>query len=261
MQTKNILFILIALCTSSINLRAQTNEPQLTATILHLDSAFWNAYNNCDTAHFIDFVTDDVEFYHDKGGVTTDGKSLISALNKNICGSSASRLRREAIAGSVKVFPMKDGDKIYGAIITGEHSFYITANGKPEYHSGDAAFTQLWIVKNGVWKMSRILSYNHHEPQYKNGKTAVELTPQQLEAFAGTYKSAQSGTMTVARQNKTLLLTGGGNSYTLLPKTQTIFFTAGRDLEFEFIKNAAGKISKMTVKERGALADELTYQQ
>jgi hypothetical protein len=64
--------------------------------------------------------------------------------------------------------------------------------------------------------------------------------------------------MTVARQNNTLLLKGGGNSFTLLPKAPTIFCTIDRDLEFEFIKDATGKISKMMVKERGAVADELT---
>ncbi|MEO7800961.1 MAG: nuclear transport factor 2 family protein [Ginsengibacter sp.] len=196
MKAKTLLLPLAVLTLYSTSLPAQENEPQLTATILHLDSAFWNAYNSCDTAHFIDFVTDDVEFYHDKGGVTTDAKSLISALNKNICGNTTSHLRREAIAGTVKVYPMKSNDKIYGAIITGEHSFYLTANGKPGYHTGDAAFTQLWILKNGVWKMNRILSYNHHDPAYKNNKATIDLAPKQLDAFLGNYKSTQSGTMT-----------------------------------------------------------------
>ena len=159
---RSILFILILAACSAQSL-AQTEK--LTATILHLDSAFWNAYNNCDTAHFKDFFTDDVEFYHDKGGVTMDAKSLIEALNKNICGNANSRLRREAIARTVKVYPMQNGDEIYGAIISGEHDFYMTEKGKPEYHSGAANFAQLWLLKNGEWKMARVLSYNHHAPE------------------------------------------------------------------------------------------------
>ncbi len=260
MQTKLFCLLLILISMYSKGLKAQSKEQQLIATILHLDSAFWLAYNTCDTAHFKDFVTDDVEFYHDKGGVTTDAGSLINALDKNICGDATSRVRRQEIAGTVKVYLMKDGDKIYGAIISGEHSFYVTPTGKPEVHSGDAGFTQLWVLRNGVWKMSRILSYNHHEPEYKNTRAVMELTPQQLDAFRGSYKSAQSGIMTLTRQDKMLILKGGGNSYTLLPKSQTIFFTTDRDLEFEFIKDASGKILKMIVKDRGAMADELTYQ-
>ncbi len=116
--------ILLAVC--SAHAFAQTEKQKLTATILHLDSAFWNAYNHCDTSHFKDFVTDDVEFYHDKGGITSGAAALIESLDKNICGNANSRLRREAVAGTVKVYPMQNGDEIYGAIISGEHEFYIT---------------------------------------------------------------------------------------------------------------------------------------
>ena len=67
------------------------------ATIIRIDSAFWKAYNNCDTAQFKNFVTDDVEFYHDKGGITTGSVALIESIDKNICGSANSHLRREAV--------------------------------------------------------------------------------------------------------------------------------------------------------------------
>ena len=65
----------------SAQLFAQTEQEKLTRTILHLDSAFWNAYNNCDTARFKDFLTNDLEFYHYKGGVTLYSKSLIMYLD------------------------------------------------------------------------------------------------------------------------------------------------------------------------------------
>ncbi len=161
------LFVLI-LSAFSPKAIAQAEPPNVTATILHLDSAFWNAYNNCDTAHFKNFFTDDVEFYHDKGGITSGTKALIESLDKNICGTESNRLRREAVAGTVHVYPMQNGQEIYGAIISGEHVFYITEKGKPEYLTGAANFTQLWLLKNGVWKMARILSYNHHEAESKN---------------------------------------------------------------------------------------------
>ncbi len=152
--------IILAACSAYVF--AQTEQQKLTATILHLDSAFWNAYNNCDTNHFKNFVSDDVEFYHDKGGITSGAVRLIQSLNKNLCSDPNYHLRREAVANTVKVFPMQHGNEIYGAIITGQHVFYVTDKGKPEYLDGAADFTQLWLLKNGVWKMTRILSYNHH---------------------------------------------------------------------------------------------------
>ena len=250
----------IVLSACSPHIFAQTEQQKLTATILHLDSAFWKAYNQCDTAHFIDFLTDDVEFYHDKGGITSDAKSLIEALNKNICGNANSRLRREAVAGTVKVYPMQDDDKIYGAIISGEHEFHITEKGKPEYHSGNANFTQLWILKNGAWKMSRILSYNHHEPKYINTKKEIELPAKQLDQLTGSYKSGKFGTMTVTRENQVLILKGDDQTYTLYPQNDTSFFMKERDLIFQFVKDTNGKPLKMIVKEHGAVADELLFE-
>ena len=250
--------IVFAAC--SAHVLAQTEQEKLTATILHFDSAFWNAYNHCDTAQFINFVTDDVEFYHDKGGITMDAKALIEALNKNICGNVNSRLRREAVAGTVKVYPMQNGNEIYGAIISGEHLFYMTEKGKPEYQTGVANFKQLWQLKNGSWKMTRILSYNHHAPEYTNARKEIELPVQQLDQLTGTYKSAQFGTMTVTRENKVLILKGGNRSHTLYPQTDISFFTKERDLVFEFVKDVAGKPLKMIVKEHGAVADELVFE-
>jgi hypothetical protein len=260
-KTKLICLPLLALVALNLaELKAQSKEEQLTATILHLDSAFWNAYNNCDTAKFKDFVTDDVEFYHDKGGITLGAMALIESLKKNICGNANQKVRREAVAATVKVFPMANGNELYGALISGEHEFHVSENNKPEYHVGDAGFTQLWIVKNGVWKMSRILSFNHHEAQYKNKRTAIELTPKELNQFSGTYKSSKSNTMTVTRQKNVLLLKGGDNTFTLYPLSQNSFFTKERDLEFHFVKDTAGKPLKMIVKEKGAVSDELVFE-
>lgn len=143
---------------------AQTITDPLTAIILHLDSAFWNAYNSCDTNAYKNFFTADVEFYHDKGGITTGAPALIESLSKNLCRNPGYHLRREAVTGTVKVYPMQNNNTTYGAIITGEHVFYITQKGKPEFLDGAAGFTMLWLLKDGVWKMSRILSYNHHQP-------------------------------------------------------------------------------------------------
>ena len=255
---RSVLFTIV-LAAYSAHVLAQTEQQKLTATILHLDSAFWNAYNHCDTAQFKNFFTDDVEFYHDKGGITMGAKALIESLNKNICGNVNSRLRREAVARTVKVYPMQNGNEIYGAIISGEHLFYRTEKGKPENQTGAANFAQLWQLKNNIWKMTRVLSYNHHESENVTRKE-IQLPANQLDQLSGTYKSDKSGTMTVLRENKVLILTGGNNRYTLYPQTDTSFFTKERDLVFEFVKDAAGKPLKMIVKEHGAVADELVFE-
>lgn len=142
-------------------LSAQTEEQNLTATILREDSLFWQSYNSCDVEKFRQFFTDDVEFYHDKGGLTTGLENFVASVQNNLCGNEDFRLRREVVAGSVRVFPLQNGGVTYGAILSGEHVFYIYGKNQAEQLDGRANFTHVWVVKDGAWKMSRILSYNH----------------------------------------------------------------------------------------------------
>ena len=105
--------------------------------------------------------TDDVEFYHDKGGPTVGIDNFMAALKSGLCGNPDWRLRREPVQRTVQIFPLESSHQLYGAIISGEHVFYIKEIGKPEFLDGRARFLQMWLLKDGVWKMSRIFSYDH----------------------------------------------------------------------------------------------------
>jgi hypothetical protein len=140
--------------------RAQTDEA-VSETILSLDTSFWRAYNDCDLEGMSAFFTEDVEFYHDQGGPMLGLPSLVEALKRGVCGDPASRTRREAVPGTVHVFVMHDGGKVYGAVFSGDHRFYVRAPGGPERLTGVARFTHLWLLRNGTWRMARILSYDH----------------------------------------------------------------------------------------------------
>jgi hypothetical protein len=39
--------------------------------------------------------------------------------------------------------------------------FYIKEAGRDEFLDGHAKFTHVWLLKDGAWKMSRVLSYSH----------------------------------------------------------------------------------------------------
>lgn len=159
---KRLLFLcIIALCFCNARLFAQVKKADLAALILTKDSLFWKTYNTCDTAASRAFFTDDVEFYHDKGGLTLGIEPLMANVKNNLCSNPNFRLRREAVKGTVKVYPLEKNGVIYGAILTGEHVFYISQDGKPEYLDGHAQFTHVWLEKNGDWKMARILSFDH----------------------------------------------------------------------------------------------------
>ena len=168
-------FVLAAACSvSSFSpaAAAEAEQEKLASEIFRKDSLFWNAYNTCDTNKFKEFFTDDVEFYHDKGGPIVGADPLTENLKKNLCGGSGSRLRREVVAGTEKVFPLWKDNIIYGAILSGEHVFYVTEKGKSEYLDGHANFTHLWLKKDGDFRMARILSYDHRpaSPARKEAK-------------------------------------------------------------------------------------------
>jgi hypothetical protein len=154
------LSLLLLVFTLFTNLSAQSND-DLIKEALKSDNQFWEAYNKCSIEGMMQFIPKDVEFYHDKGGIFKGSAALKTSFEKNLCGNKDFRLRREAIANTVKTYPMKDKDKVYGLIISGDHYFYINETGKKEYRDGLAKFTDFWMLENGKWKMSRILSYDH----------------------------------------------------------------------------------------------------
>jgi hypothetical protein len=252
--------LLLLLSTFSIaHVFAQAEDEKLAATILHQDSLFWITYNTCDTVANKKFFTADVEFYHDKGGVTLGAEALSGSMKKNLCSTPGYHLRREAVAGTVKVFPLKRGNEIYGAILSGEHLFYITESGKPEYLDGQARFTHLWLLNEGQWKMARILSYDHHQPEYINKHRQIELSQAALRQWAGKYQGAKSGTISIEAKSETLQLVLKNGTMQLYPETRNLFFSKERDLTFEFVENSRHQVLKMLVREAGALAEEATF--
>lgn len=158
---QNAITLVLAIFLFSQAVPGQTERQKLASTILTGDSLFWKTYNNCDTAQFKNFFTDDVEFYHDKGGLTIGLETFAASFKQNLCSNNDFRLRREVVDGTVSVFPLEKSNSIYGAIISGEHVFYILEKGKSERLDGHARFTHVWLLKEGNWKMSRILSYDH----------------------------------------------------------------------------------------------------
>jgi hypothetical protein len=95
---------------------------------------------------------EDLEFYHDKGGLTGFGQTIdfMRSTVKNNNG-----LRRDLVKGSLEVYPVPD----YGAMEIGSHTFCHLENNKQD--CGTFKFVHIWQKKNGVWKITRVVSYDH----------------------------------------------------------------------------------------------------
>ena len=128
-----------------------TNQAELDKTVRALDAALFDSYNRCDPPKLESFFVDDVEFYHDQTGVTLGKAALTESLKKNICGQTT----RELV--SMQAFYMKG----YGALETGVHRFHHPGH-ETEIGVGEGRFIHLWQYKDGAWKITRVVSYDHH---------------------------------------------------------------------------------------------------
>ena len=128
--------------------------------IAALDAALFVAYNKCDIDKVGTFFAEDLEFYHEKGGLTLTRDATLALMRKNLCGPDSNRVRRELVEGGMEVRPINN----YGAVQTGEHRFYLTQKGQTEKLDGIGKFVMLWREKDGEWKITRVISYGFRAP-------------------------------------------------------------------------------------------------
>lgn len=134
--------------------RGLATDDTLFRQIAASDSAFFDAYNNCELSKMESYFTRDVEFYHDQSGLSRL-PGVMDALRKNICG----KVHRDPVPGTLEVYPLKG----YGAVASGLHRFCDSRKHRTceEGNSGIAKFVTLWRQQNGKWRMSRVISYDH----------------------------------------------------------------------------------------------------
>ncbi|WP_430412746.1 DUF4440 domain-containing protein [Kordia sp.] len=231
---------------------SQESTSSLEGKILALDAKFWNAYNSCAVADFKQFLTDDLEFYHDKGGLTETSDKLISLVKTGLCKDPNVKLRREAVNGTVHVYPLNN----YGAIITGEHLFYLSENGKNERLVESAKFTHVWQNENGKWRMRRVLSYDHQQVTENSKKSSMTLSLDAMKSLLGTYKAPNTGTVTIFIESNTLRIKAGRMNSELFATSETSLFIKEAPLRFDFAKDVNGKVVKFTVFENGKAVEE-----
>jgi ketosteroid isomerase-like protein len=167
MKTSQAMTTLLAVCALAWAVQAEASAPsvpeadteaiptdaaQLRGLIADLDRRMFQAYNAHDVDGLMAMFAEDLEFYHDTGGLldfqqVKAGFTNVFANNKDI--------RRDLVPGSLEVYPIHG----HGAIEIGAHRFCHTENGEAD--CGTFRFMQIWRFKDGAWKVSRDVSYGH----------------------------------------------------------------------------------------------------
>jgi ketosteroid isomerase-like protein len=154
---------LLILIVAAISISARAGDPspgkntaatsgELFETIARMDKAIFDAFNAHDVDRLMSMFTDDLEFYHDTGGL---GNYRQNAESFKKMFASTPDIRRDLVKGSLEVYPVKD----YGAMEIGEHRFCHNENGKDD--CGTFKFAMVWRKTGESWKISRVLSYGH----------------------------------------------------------------------------------------------------
>lgn len=116
--------------------------------IVAMDKEYFDAYNTCDMKKQASLYSENLEFFHDTGGLSTSKQEVLNSIEKNIC----EKVTRTLIEGSIEVYPIKN----YGAIEIGYHKFY--NNQEPNAKSLPSKFIIVWKNEGENWYISKVIS-------------------------------------------------------------------------------------------------------
>jgi len=157
----NAIFVITTILLYPAASRAHAADDGWETAVRTFDADYWRAFNDCEVRKLAAMNTDDLEFYHDRGGLEKGRQLFEKSVAANICSNPDRRVRREAVADSLRYYPLRDGAKLYGAIVSGEHLFYRRTTSGPEQLTGRARFTHTLLLEGGQWKVARVLSFDH----------------------------------------------------------------------------------------------------
>ena len=141
-------FLVIGLSISFMATAQLSEESQLYKTMVKMDDTYFTAYNECDMDTQASLYSENLEFYHDMGGLSTSKKEILKSIEENICG----KVTRELVEGSVEVHEIPG----FGAVMIGMHKFH--NNQEPGAESKPSRFITVWKNENSNWKISRVIS-------------------------------------------------------------------------------------------------------
>jgi hypothetical protein len=123
--------------------------------VKELDRKLFQAYNACDLVTLSDLVDENLEFYHDRGGLSVGRAEFLTAIKNNIC----HKVRRELVTTTLEVYPLAN----YGAIELGEHTFCNMAETPvcKDATNGIGKFFMLWQKQGDRYRLTRVISYDH----------------------------------------------------------------------------------------------------
>lgn len=150
-SAKPVIFLVSALAYLILPYTSRAQAPEdseLYRTVKALDATYFNAYNTCNLEVQAQLMDDELEFYHDQGGLSTSKSDLIIAIRENICG----KVTRQLVAQSLEVYEING----FGAVSIGYHRFFNKL--EPDAPSKPSRFVTVWKKYPNRWTIYRVIS-------------------------------------------------------------------------------------------------------
>jgi len=243
MTTTVKIILTLVLLSTAVHINAQTKQrSNLFQTIQAKDSLLFDVgFNQCNLDRLKTLIDEDVEFYHDLDGITKSRKKFIASIKTNLCASGKNSIHRVNNKASLQVFPLYKEGRLYGAIQNGSHRFGTT----------QAAYSHLWLKKNNDWKLSRVLSYNHHQEPFTHKSNIVGITVDDLKKYVGTYEFSAEFILTVRIKDGALYGGSQGQEVKILNYAPHKFIDEEQSHDLEFLLNTQGQVTGLFMKGSG----------
>jgi hypothetical protein len=122
--------------------------------LARMDSAMFEAsFVTCDAAKANAIFAEDVEFYHDKDGLSSGEQVRENTRRLTASCPRKNGVTRTLVPGSLRVFPIEG----YGAVQVGVHRF----DERGAATSTLARFVSVWRMQDKTWRLARVFSLDH----------------------------------------------------------------------------------------------------
>ena len=193
MMYKKTYYLLLTILLSTLKITAQEKPiSSLYKTIIQQDSLLFSVgFNQCNIQQYEKSLSDQLQFYHDKDGIS-DKQKFLNDLKNGLCKNPEMRqVKRLLLKDKTEIYPLLKNDTIYGAVHNGDHLFYESKDHQP----GIAKFTNIWLLENNEWKLNSSISYNHQP--YTPKKPEGELQNLIIAKLLDDYKIPALGVATI----------------------------------------------------------------
>ena len=217
----NVAIVFVLLTPALAN--AQSHEPKEDKTKAEIQKLFSDlneAITKKDRARLEQLYADEFQFIRPSGAV-------INKLTQ-IGGIMAN----DPISATPVPVPATDNLMVYGDVAVARHTLRGTA------------VSSIFVKKDGQWRLLQAQA-TRLAPERK----PVSIDPKLLDSFVGRYQFGPNAIATVTREGDALKWRGGNRMpVTLVPLSETHFFSKETETEMLFVKNDKGQVTDVVLR-------------